>query len=160
MAAEDRVWEIVAKARICMMVTRHSGGLRGRPLEARLLPPDKAIFFLTDVRGLKDDEIVHDPHICLTFVYEPQKVYLSITGSASVQKDPHYARKLWNDEQQAWWPEGPEDEHVRLIKVSPRTAEMWDGPADGKKVGREIAKALTTGAEPDLGQNRKIIVSF
>src|SRR4029453_18382721 len=36
----DRVWEVIAKAGICMMVTRFVGGLRARPLEAR--PESKA----------------------------------------------------------------------------------------------------------------------
>jgi hypothetical protein len=31
----DRVWEIIEKAGICMMVTWFAGGLRARPLEAR-----------------------------------------------------------------------------------------------------------------------------
>jgi len=57
----DRDWEVIKNASICMMVTRFAGGLRARPLEAR---PDRAaevIWFLTDVRGLKDAEIEADP---------------------------------------------------------------------------------------------------
>jgi hypothetical protein len=57
---EDRVWDIIAKAGICMMVTRFDEGLRGRPLEARPNRQENAVFFLTDVRGLKDDEISAD----------------------------------------------------------------------------------------------------
>jgi hypothetical protein len=33
--APDRIWDVIAKASICMMTTRFSGGLRARPLEAR-----------------------------------------------------------------------------------------------------------------------------
>ena len=53
----DRVWDIVENNSIGMLTTRFSGGLRARPLDAR---PDReagAIFFVTDVRGHKDDEI-------------------------------------------------------------------------------------------------------
>jgi general stress protein 26 len=157
---EDRVWDIIAKAGICMMVTRFAGGLRGRPLEARPNRKENAIFFLTDVRGLKDDEISADPHICLTFVYRPEKVYLSISGEALVSRDENRARELWNEEQQVWWPGGPGDENVRIIRVSPRVAEMWDGPASAAAVAHEFDRARATGAEPDLGENRKIRVEL
>jgi hypothetical protein len=49
----DRVWEVIKKAGICMMVTRFGGGLRARPLEARPDHAAEVIWFLTDVRGLK-----------------------------------------------------------------------------------------------------------
>jgi general stress protein 26 len=82
----ERVWEIVEKTGICMMTTRFDRGLRARPLEAR---PDRdagVIWFLTDVRGLKDDEVEANPEVCLTFVYSKEKVYLSITGEAFVSR--------------------------------------------------------------------------
>jgi len=67
-----------------MMTTQFAGGMRARPMEAR---PDKdagVIWFLTDHRGLKDDEIDATPAVCLTFVYEKEKVHLSITGEVLV----------------------------------------------------------------------------
>ena len=51
-----------------MLTTRFAGGLRARPLDGR---PDRtigAIFFVTDVRGLKDDEIAAAPDVCFTVV--------------------------------------------------------------------------------------------
>src|ERR1044071_1990335 len=75
----ERVWEVIEKAGICMMVTRFAGGLRARPLEARPDRDAEVIWFLTDVRGLKDDEVEVDRNVCLTFVYLKEKVYLSIT---------------------------------------------------------------------------------
>lgn len=34
----DRVWDIVEKVGVCMLMTQFAGGLRARPLEAR---PDR-----------------------------------------------------------------------------------------------------------------------
>jgi Pyridoxamine 5'-phosphate oxidase like len=50
---ENRIWEIIEKAGICMMVTRFADGLRGRPLEARPNREENAIFFLTDLQRPK-----------------------------------------------------------------------------------------------------------
>jgi general stress protein 26 len=156
----ERVWEIVKKTGICMMTTRFEGGLRARPLEAR---PDRdagVIWFLTDVRGLKDDEIEANPEVCLTFVYPKEKVYLSITGEASVNRDPERAKALWNEEQQAWWPGGPEDPNVLVMRVELKRAGMWDGPASSAVAAFEFTKARLTGTKPNLGEKRKISVEL
>jgi general stress protein 26 len=156
----ERVWEIVEKTGICMMTTRFDRGLRARPLEAR---PDRdagVIWFLTDVRGLKDDEVEANPEVCLTFVYSKEKVYLSITGEAFVSRDPERAKALWNQQQQAWWPGGPEDPNVLVMRVELTRAEMWDGPASSAVAAFEFTKARLTATKPNLGEKRKISVEL
>jgi general stress protein 26 len=156
----DRVWEVIDKVGICMMTTRFSDGLRARPLEAR---PDRhgdVIWFLTDRRGAKDDEIEIFPAICLTFVYPKEKVYLSISGSASIARDTERAKNLWNEEQQAWWPGGPSDPNVLVVRFEPERAEIWDGPANSAVASFEFARARATGTKPKLGENRKSTVKM
>ena len=76
----DRVWEVVGKVGVCMMTTHFADGLRARPLEARADRDENVIWFLSDRRGAKDDEIEAYPSICLTFIDPKEKVYLSISG--------------------------------------------------------------------------------
>ena len=155
----DRVWEIIDKAGVCMLTTHFSDGLRARPMEAR---PDRgadAIWFLTDRRGLKDDEVERSPDVCLTFVYPEEKVYLSVTGEASVAKDPERARALWNRTQEVWW-SGPDDPDLLVMRVDLERAEIWDGPADAAVAAYEFAKARILGERPNLGENRKSTVEL
>jgi general stress protein 26 len=156
----ERVWQVVAKVGVCMMATRFNGGVRARPLEARPDPEENSIYFLTDVRGLKDDEIAVHPEVCLVFVDPEEKVYLSIAGAARCYSDPAKVRELWNDEQLAWWPAGPTDENVRIVRVKPEFAEYWDGPASGETARYEFALARSTGLKPNLGEERKVRVSM
>jgi general stress protein 26 len=151
----ERVWEVMEKAGICMMTSHFSDGLRARPMEARPDPDEGAIWFLTDRRGLKDDEIEANPEVGLSFFYPKEKVYLSITGEAFVARDPERARALWNEKQQVWWPGGPEDPNLRVMRVEPQIAEMWDGPASSAVAAFEFAKARATGTKPNLGEKRK-----
>ena len=154
----DRVWHVIDKAGICMMTTQFDGGMRATDGG----PPDKdagVIWFLTDHRGLKDDEIDATPAVCLTFLYEKEKVYLSLTGEAFVAHDPGRARALWNEKQKLWW-SGPDDPNLRVVRVEPEKAEMWDGPASSAVAAFEFAKARLTGSKPDLGENRKVSVEL
>jgi general stress protein 26 len=155
----DRVWDIIETVGVGMLTTHFAGGLRARPLEAR---PDReagVIWFLTDVRSHKDDEIGKSPDIGLVFIDHKAKAYLSITGRAQVLRDHTKAMEIWKDPDAAWW-EGPDDPNVRVIQVTPRTAELWDGPASKAVAAYEFAKAMATGEEPDLGENRKVTVEM
>jgi general stress protein 26 len=158
-ASLDRVWEVIEQTGICMLTTRSGAGFRARPMEARPDRDEEVIWFLTDERGLKDDEIATDPHVCLVFIYPKEKVYLCVTGEAFVAHDPERARELWNEEQKAWW-SGPDDPNLRVVRVEPARAEMWDGPSSSTVAAFEFAKARVLGTKPNLGEKRKVTVDM
>jgi general stress protein 26 len=154
----DRVWSIIEKVGVAMLTTQFAGGLRARPLEAR---PDREagiIWFLTDVRSAKDDEVAAWPHVCLVFIDVGEKAYLSITGRAETACDPRKAADIWKSTDKVWWPGGPDDPTLRLLQVEPWTAELWDGPSSSVVAAFEFAKARITGIKPNLGENRKVTV--
>jgi general stress protein 26 len=155
----DRVWDIIEKVGVCMMVTRFAGGMRARPLEAR---PDRGthtIWFVTDVRGTKDNEVAAHAEVCLVFIDHGAKAYLSLTGRAAVTRDPAGAAAIWKKTDDAWW-SGPEDANVRVLRFDPDRAELWDGPASAAVAAFEFAKARATGQKPNLGENRKATVEM
>jgi len=58
-----------------------------------------------------------------------------------------------------WW-QGPDDPNVCVLRVTPVTAELWDGPSSKLVAAFEFMKAKLTGAESNLGENRKVTVSM
>lgn len=155
-----RVWDILEKNSTGMLTTQTGGGLRARPMDAR---PDRdagAIFFLTDVRGYKDDEIAAQPDVCYVVTIQDDNVYLSITGRASVARDPARAKKIWKKIDGVWWKEGPDDPNGRVLTIVPLTAELWDGPSNSLVAAFEFAKAKITGEKPFIGENRKKTVAM
>jgi general stress protein 26 len=87
------------------MLTAHfGGGWRARPLEARANSDAGVIWFVTDVRGAKDDEIDAAHDIGLVFINESSRAYLSITGRASVTRDTGKAREIWEKTDDIWLP--------------------------------------------------------
>jgi hypothetical protein len=49
---------------------------------------------------------------------------------------------------------------VRVLRLEPLRAELWDGPASSTVAAFEFAKARLTGAKPNLGENRKVTVDM
>ena len=154
----SRVWDIIEKAGVGMLTTQFAGGLRARPLEARADREAGLIWFVTDVRGAKDDEIDVAHDIGLVFIDPGGRAYLSITGRASVTRDSAKAKEIWKKTDDPWLPGGPNDPNARVLCVEPMTAELWDGPSSAAVAAFEFAKARLTGEKPNLGENRKVTV--
>ena len=66
--ARDRVWELAEKINICMLVTWDwRTPARATACRECRTSMSNAIYFLTDVNGLKDDQIEHFPIVTLAF---------------------------------------------------------------------------------------------
>jgi general stress protein 26 len=157
---DDRVWDIIERVGVCMLTTQFVDGLRARPLEAR---PDRdagLIFFVTDIHSAKEEEIEARPDVGLVFIDSSDKAYLSITGRACVMRDADMIKAAWRKTDEVWWPGGPDNPDVCLLRIEPLTAELWDGPASVAVTVFEFAKAKLTGGKPKLGENRKVTVKM
>jgi general stress protein 26 len=154
----DRVWEIMEDISVCMVTTHAGGRMRSRPMHAIPDRDENAVYFITDMRGAKDDEIAAAPDVCLAFADIGDNTYLSITGTAEMVCDPDKAEELWSTEAQAWWPRGPRDPAVRILRVVPDQAEYWDTRGNSITVGLKLIAARMSGRQPDLGMNRKVNV--
>jgi general stress protein 26 len=155
----DRVWDIIDLVGVCMLSTRHGGRLRARPLESR---PDRdagIIWFVTDLHSAKEYEIESEKDIGLAFIDANANAYLSITARAEVRRDHAKATEIWKPTDNMWW-KGPDDPNVCVLRVTPLTAELWDGPASRAVTAFEFVKARLTGEDPNLGEHRKVTVDL
>jgi general stress protein 26 len=150
----DRVWELMKKIGFAMLVTRDGDKLRARPMSAYLERDSNTIYFLTDARRHKDEEIARNPGINLSFANASDQKYVSITGTAVVSNDRAKIKQLFSTPAKAWW-DSAEDPNIRVLKITPDDAEFWDSP--GSVISYvKMATAAVTGARPDLGDNRKV----
>jgi general stress protein 26 len=152
----DHVWQLASRIKTCMLTTQAENGMRSRPMHALADPAAGCLWFITDHRGAKDDEIKAAPDVCLAFADTGSNTYLSMTGRAEMWRDAAKAKELWSTEAQAWWPKGPSDPDVRVLRVVPERAEYWDTRGNSITVALRLAAARLTGSPPDLGDNQKV----
>jgi len=122
----DRAWGLMKKIGFAMLVTRDGDKLRARPMSAFVERDENAIYFLTDARRHKDEEIARDPKI----------------------------KELFSTPAKAWW-ESADDPNIRVLKITPDDAEFWDSPGSVISYVK-MAAAAVTGSRPNLGDNRKV----
>ena len=147
----------IAAIRYAMFTTiDEHGHLVSRPMTNQEMDADGNLWFYTSTETDLWENIVGHPDINVSFAEPADQVYVSISGRAERVVDRAKIKSLWNPMVQAWYPHGPDDPHVVLVRVVTGTAEFWDA-----KVGKvvqlyEMAKAVLTGTTPDSGEHGKV----
>lgn len=150
----ERVWELAKRIGICMFITWDGERQRARPLVATVDKQSHAIWFLTDVEAHKDEQVEKFPVVALAFADNGGNKYVSITGRAEILDDRALVRKFWSPYARAWWKDA-DDPGIRVIKVSPEDAELWDSPG-GLFSRVAMLAAAVTGRGPRMGDNAKV----
>jgi general stress protein 26 len=117
-------------------------------------PEEGAVYFFTDQRAHKDDEIREYPNVCLAFADIRKQKYVSVSGTAEISADRDKIEELWAIPAKVHW-KSPDDPHLRLIKVTPEQAEYWDAPGNIIS-GLDVVFALATGTHHTVGEHKKV----
>jgi general stress protein 26 len=150
----ERAWTLADRIGIAMFVTWDGERQRARPLAATVKKDEGTIYFLTDVSGEKDDQVKEHPFVSVNFADHRHSRYVVFSGKATVSNDRAQIKALWSPLAKAWW-DSPDDPSIRVIKLTPEDAELWDSP--GRAVSTlSMLTAAVTGRRPKLGDNAKI----
>ena len=150
----ERTWDLMKKIGFAMLVTRDGEKLRARPMAAYPDRDRNAIYFLTDARRHKDEEIARSPEVNLSFADAGDQKYVSLCGRASISNDRAKIRELFSTPAKAWW-DNAEDPNIRVLKVIPDDAEFWDSPGTVISYVKMVAAAVSN-TRPNIGENRKV----
>lgn len=152
----DHAWVLMKKIGFAMMVTRDGDKIRACPMAAHVDREANTVYFLSDARHHKDEQIDKDPNMNLSFADAGDQKYVSVTGTAVVSNHRAKIRELFNTPARAWW-DSAEDANIRVLEFTPDDAEFWDSP--GTVINYvKMAAAAVTGTPPDLGTNRKVAI--
>jgi general stress protein 26 len=159
-SATDRqkVWELIKDIKIALMVTGNRGGrLHGRPMAAMNKEFDGDLWFASRDDAPKLDEIEDNTNVLLAYSEPKTQNYVSVSGTARIVRDPATVRTLWSEPMRVWFPKGPDDPQIALIRVSVESAEYWDAPSSTFVYAFGYAKARLTGEPPkNLGENKVV----
>lgn len=139
--------EILSKFDQAMLITHSTeSGLRGRPMAIAEITGDGSIWFITAADSSKVDEAMQYPNIMA--VMQSAAKYLSVSGSASIQRDRAHVQRVWKDAYKAWFKGGKDDPNIVLLQLQPHEAEYWDNSGmSGLKFALQYAKSYVTGQE-------------
>lgn len=156
----QKVWELIKDIRVALLVTTGDGGrLHGRPMAAMNKDFDGALWFASREGAPKLGEISGNTNVLLAYSEPKNQNYVSVSGSATVVRDTTKVKELWSEPARVWFPKGPEDPEIALIRVEVESAEYWDAPSSAWVYAMGYVKARVTGEPPkDVGENK--VVNF
>jgi general stress protein 26 len=133
------------------------GTLHGRPMVTRFEgATDDLLFYVSDP-SLKTAEVEADRHVSVSYVDIADQWYGVARGRAKVEHDENLLRRLWTPSMSAWFPKGPDDPDLALLRVKITGAEYWDAPS---ATMIEILAAVQAGRDDlppmQTGEHRKL----
>lgn len=153
----EKLNDMIKDIRVAMLTTHDQQGfLRSRPMVTQQAAFDGALWFFTRASGDTSAEIRNNQQVNVSYADHDKSIYVSLSGEAEILQDTHKARSLWNTFVQAWFPNGPEDPDLALLKVTVQQAEYWDSPSSKMIRLFTMLKAAVTGERPDMGENKKL----
>ncbi len=128
MSEERDYATLLAAYRTALLTTRgEDGHLRSRPMAMRQQVRGEEIWFVTSLRSTKCRDLAADPRCALAFFDAEDGTTLSVSGTGEVLSDRKLALALWDPSWSRWFPGGPAERGVALVRVIPERVERHDG---------------------------------
>ncbi len=109
-----------------MLTTEDKNGhLRSRPMVTQRAE-EGVLWFLSAKDTPKILEVQKDSEVNVSYANPNNEVYISVSGVARAFQDPAKVRELWSTGAQRWFPAGPDDPRITILKVTISQAEYWD----------------------------------
>jgi general stress protein 26 len=125
--ARRRAVEIAQDARFCMVTsTAGDGALHARPMTPQQVTDDLEAWFFISRSSEQAEDVATRPRVNLSF--DGSSDWLSVAGSATLVDDRRLVEEMWNPVVEAWFPDGPQDPDVVLLRVDAESAEYWKAP--------------------------------
>jgi general stress protein 26 len=130
----------------------HANALHTRPMAIADKESHSVLWFATSLPTEKVDEIALNPQVSVT--YQSSNQYLAMVGKAMISNERGRIETLWNDRWAIWFPKGPTDPDLRLIKFEAESAEYWDNAGtSGLKYLYEVGRAFLQKEKADVSDS-------
>jgi len=149
LALEDVV-DTLRDADLVMLTTAlPDGKLLSHPLSIQGVTDDAEVWFFVGLHGGQADALRSGPQVNLSISQAGS--WLSVAGRAEFVEDRAQVEQLWTEQAAAYFPDGPHDPDLGLLRVSGESAQFWGLPG-GKVAGlAQILKAKVAGERPPGG---------
>jgi general stress protein 26 len=148
--------ELIRGIRVALLTSVDiDGRFHTRPLQTMEVGTDRKLWFFTAWGSPKVRELHEDVRVSVAYADPAKHAYVAITGAAALLHDPLKAKELWSIEQRAYYPDGPADARLALLRVDIEQAEYWLAPGPVSYLVAAARAALTGAPAGIVGENRK-----
>ena len=123
--------ETINKVSYCFAITTADNGeANARIVQPRTLQDDWTVDFMTSRRCRKVKEMELSGKLTLAYQHDPDRGYVCLIGRASIVDDIQLKRSTWSPEADRWFPGGPDDPNVVIVRLATDRIELWNSVRD------------------------------
>jgi len=146
----DEFFARLKKTPYCMLITHDTdGGMHVRPMTTQCSEEAGQIWMFTPADGEVAAEVSANPNVLLTYSDSDDSAFVAVRGHGTILRDSEKAKELWSKLIEAYFPKGPEDPNLALLRVTLASAEQWEPPTGKVLQFLEMAAAAVTHRHPD-----------
>ena len=149
--------ELIRQIQVGLLTTLNAQGhFHTRPVQTLEVEAGETLWFFTDWSTPKVSELESQCQVSVGYADVKNNRFVAVSGSAQLLRDPQRAKQLWSAEQLAYYPDGPEDSRLALLRVRIERAEYWLAPGRSAYLVAAARAALTGEPAGVIGENRKL----
>lgn len=156
-AQAAKLRELIEGVKFAMLTTRaEDGTLSSRPMTTLETDFDGALWFLASADSTQAMDIEERATVNVGYASPENGRYVSVQGSAEVMHDREKARALWNPVFTTWFPAGPDDANLAVLRIEIASADYWETPAEHGERIYALEHAAQTGDTSALGDHAHV----
>ena len=145
-------WDRIGDVNVGML---SASGTDPRPMAHHARRDDGALWFLTPA----DTDIGEDASAGKAARYSiasgDAKLYAVVDGTLSIEPSKDKLDEIWSPMDAAWFEDGKDDPDVRLVKFTPKSAEIWANDSTARAF-YEIAKSAASNEVAQPGHHGSV----
>jgi general stress protein 26 len=142
------LWKRFVDARFMLLTTV---GAQGAPYSCPMTlqrAEGNTLWFFASDESPTASNLQQDSRIGAAVMDNDDSFYFAASGDGQLVRDRQEIDRLWNPMVAAWFPNGPEDPHVVLVRVELDRADYWDSASNKLVQFGAMVKAAVTGKPP------------
>lgn len=151
--ALNKFKKLVEEVRVCMFITNHqSNDEHTRPMATVEVDNEGALWFYTDIRSIKVEEVATQRNVHLTYAHPGKESYMDVWGTGTIVTDRQLIKEKWSPVVKAYFPNGADDPNLALLKVTPTDVYYWESETGKMMQFLKMATAAVSG-KPDIAKS-------
>ena len=138
--------KLAEEVNTCMFITAtHSEHEHTRPMATVEVEEDGSLWFFTDIRSIKVEEIAADNTVHLVYAHPGKQSFMDVWGRGSIITDKEQMKAKWSPVVKSYFPQGTDDPNLALLKVQPTNVYYWEAETGKMVQAIKMAVAAVTG---------------
>lgn len=152
-----KLGELIDDIEVAMLTTHTSdGSLVSRPLQTLKLDAGGELIFFTAADSHKVTDLTADKHLNLAYAQHSDRRYVSVRGSARIDRDRCLIDELWSPIQKIFFPQGKDDPELVVLRVKVRDASYWESADNFLERALDFTRGMISKDPADLGTHDEL----